>query len=155
MENTQNISSTQSNENPINDSQKNIAQNSSNEVTKPVKPEDKPFQDFIQEHLIPEIKTALKHRNIVPKNISLTSGPRPVVGGECWMICCEFTEGRRFWITFESENIKSTKNIILSESTEEGSLLESFLIDEKKITRKLITSRLLQRLNGQKWLGDN
>ena len=47
------------------------------------------------------------------------------------------------------------KNISLAETNSEPSLLESFLIDEKKITLKLLLSRLLQRLNAQKWLLDN
>jgi hypothetical protein len=34
-------------------------------------------------------------------------------------------------------------------------LLESFLIDEKRITLALLVSRTVQRLNGQKWLGPN
>jgi hypothetical protein len=33
--------------------------------------------------------------------------------------------------------------------------LESFLIDEKRMSLPLLVSRLLQRLNGQKWLGRN
>ena len=62
---------------------------------------------------------------------------------------------RRFWVCFESDSITSGKTIALAESGTEPSLLESFLIDEKRINLALLQSRLLQRLNGQKWLGGN
>ena len=62
---------------------------------------------------------------------------------------------RRFWIWFEHDSITSGKTIALAESGSDPSLLESFLIDEKRITLALLESRLLQRLNGQKWFGGN
>lgn len=63
--------------------------------------------------------------------------------------------GRRFWVCFAQENINSPKHIALAEPGSEPTLLESFLIDEKRMTLPLLVSRLLQRLNGQKWLGRN
>lgn len=63
--------------------------------------------------------------------------------------------GRRFWVCFAKENINSPKHIALAEPGSEPTLLESFLIDEKRMTLPLLVSRLLQRLNGQKWLGRN
>ncbi|MFZ9216630.1 MAG: DUF2996 domain-containing protein, partial [Vulcanococcus sp.] len=56
---------------------------------------------------------------------------------------------------FTSDSINSAKTIALAEAGAEPSLLESFLIDEKKMTQALLVSRLVQRLNGQKWLGAN
>ena len=61
----------------------------------------------------------------------------------------------RFWMCFTSDSISSAKTIALAEAGSEPSLLESFLIDEKKMTQALLVSRLVQRLNGQKWLGAN
>ena len=121
----------------------------------PVKIEDKPFDEFINNHLIPEFRTQLEVNGVPLKLIILKKDQRPVVGGECWVLHGEFLNGKRFWLTFNSNNIKAQKNISLAESASEPSLLESFLIDEKKITLQLITSRFLQRLNGQKWLGNN
>ena len=43
----------------------------------------------------------------------------------------------------------------LAEAGGQPSLLESFLIDEKKMSLALLVSRLVSRLNGQKWLGPN
>ncbi len=130
--------------------------NSSKKIIKKVeKLEDKPFQEFINEYFIPELQNSLKLKGVSLKSLELKQGIRPVVGGECWVLFGELTVGRRFWVTFSSDNIKSQKNITLAETCTEPSLLESFLIDEKKITLKLLLSRLLQRLNGQKWFSNN
>ena len=82
--------------------------------------EDKPFQAFIKDDLIPSLSKALSTNHQITASIDLIEGDRPVV-----------------------------------ESGTEPSLLESFLIDEKRINLALLQSRLLQRLNGQKWLGGN
>ena len=122
---------------------------------KPPKPEEKEFEAFVKEDLIPSLSISLSKFDSPLIDISLEKGPRPVVGDECYMVIGTLKEGRKFWICFKADDIKSSKTIALSESGEEASLLESFLIDERKITLSLIQSRLLQRLNGQKWLGPN
>ena len=132
-----------------------IGQQSSPKASKPPKIEDKPFKDFIEGHLIPTLQKELTKHGQSIDEIVLKKDQRPVVGGECWILYGQFANGRRFWITFNSDNIKSTKNLALSESSVMPSLLESFLIDERKITLQLLTSRFLQRLNGQKWFGNN
>jgi hypothetical protein len=62
---------------------------------------------------------------------------------------------RRFWLCLTEPDIQSAKSVALAEAGAEPSLLESFLIDERKMTLPLLVSRLVQRLNGQKWLGPN
>ena len=62
---------------------------------------------------------------------------------------------RRFWLCFTEPDIGSAKTIAVAEAGADPTLLESFLIDERKMTLALIVSRLVQRLNGQKWLGPN
>ena len=125
---------------------------------KPVKPpkiEDKPFEEFITEYFIPGLKESIQNKGSEIKEIKLVNGDRPVVGGKCWMILGELYNDRRFWLCFNKEIITSDKTILLAESNSEPSIVESFLIDEKKTTLALLISRLLQRLNGQKWFGDN
>ncbi len=134
---------------------KNNQDSNKTEDSKPIKLEDKPFETFVTEDLIPKIETSLRNYKLYPIHINLTNDERPVVGGKCWIIRGELPMGRRFWLCFSKDTIKSQKNIALAESGSEPILLESFLIDEKKITLALIHSRLLQRLNGQKWLGTN
>ncbi len=122
---------------------------------KPPKPEDKPFQNFINEEFIPCLRKALSDHGKLPITLSLTQENRPVVGGQCWIVKGEIHPARRFWLCFSEEAINSKKTIILAETGTEPSLLESFLIDEKRTTLALLLSRTLQRLNGQKWLSPN
>ena len=119
------------------------------------KPEDKPFTNFIQEDLLPSLTKSLTAREQAPISLTLVEGERPVVGGRCWMVQGELPSERRFWLCFEADSITSGKTIALAESGSDPSLLESFLIDEKRINLALLESRLLQRLNGQKWFGGN
>ncbi len=122
---------------------------------KPPKVEEKPFNEFINNHFIPGLKKAIQDKGIQVTEIKLLDGDRPVVGGNCWMVFCELTEQRRFWLCFDTDKITSEKTILLAESNTKPSILESFLIDEKKTTLALLISRVLQRLNGQKWIGAN
>ena len=122
---------------------------------KPPKPEDKPFELFINEDLIPGITDALAKQGFPPVQINLSKGSRPVAGGDCWMIIGEINSERKFWLCFDNNKITSNKTLAISDYSSEPSILESFLIDEKRITKALIISRLIQRLNGQKWLGAN
>ena len=125
---------------------------------KPVKPprlEDKPFEEFICKYLIPGLKSSIEEKGTIISYIKLIEGQRPVVGGNCWMVLCEMSEQRKFWLCFNKDIITSNKTILLSESNSDPSIVESFLIDEKKITLPLLISRVLQRLNGQKWIGKN
>ena len=125
---------------------------------KPVKPpklEDKPFEEFINNYFIPSLKESIQEKGSYVNDIKLIHGNRPVVGGECWMVYCELDENRKVWLCFKQDIITSDKTILLAESNSDPSIVESFLIDEKKTTLPLLISRVLQRLNGQKWIGAN
>ena len=136
-----------------------------NEIDTPDKPftkpkkeipvEKKPFQEFINIHLIPSIKEEINRRGLEINNINLTNTNRPIAGDKCWVINCEIKETCNFWLSFEKDDISSLKSISLSKPNQKPSIIESFLIDEKRITLKLIISRVLQRLNGQKLIGVN
>ena len=122
---------------------------------KPPKLEDKPFDEFINNYFIPSLKKSLLEKGTDVNDIKLIQGIRPVVGGRCWMVFCELEDDRKFWLCFKKEIITSDKTILLAESNSYPSIVESFLIDEKKTTLPLLISRVLQRLNGQKWIGAN
>ena len=127
-------------------------------ITKPKKElpiEKKPFQEFINTHLIPALKEEINQRGLEIKNINLTNTNRPIAGDKCWVINCEIKDTCNFWLSFEKDDISSLKSISLSKPNQKPSIIESFLIDEKRITLKLIISRVLQRLNGQKLIGVN
>lgn len=117
--------------------------------------EKKPFNEFINEFLIPSLIEEFKIRNRQVLKISLENTSRPITGDKCWIIYCEIKDTCNFWLSFEKEDITSPKSISLCKSNEKPSVLESFLVDEKRITLPLIISRILQRLNGQKLLGAN
>ncbi len=127
-------------------------------ITKPKKElpiEKKPFQEFINIHLIPALIEEINQRGLEISNINLTNTNRPVAGDKCWVINCEIKDICNFWLSFEKDDISSLKSISLSKPNQKPSIIESFLIDEKRITLKLIISRVLQRLNGQKLIGVN
>ncbi len=127
-------------------------------ITKPQKElpiEKKPFQEFINIHLIPALTEEINQRGLEINNINLTNTNRPIAGDICWVINCEIKDTCNFWLSFEKDDISSLKSISLSKPNQKPSIIESFLIDEKRITLKLIISRLLQRLNGQKLIGVN
>ncbi len=136
-----------------------------NEIDTPVKPitkpkkelpiEKKPFQEFINIHLIPALVEEINQRGLEINNINLTNTTRPIAGDKCWVINCEIKDICNFWLSFEKDDITSLKSISLSRPNQKPSIIESFLIDEKRITLKLIISRVLQRLNGQKLIGVN
>ncbi len=135
-----------------------VSDSNADKPKKPVKPpkiEDKPFLEFIDKHFIPGLKSSIENKGVLVKDIKLIDGIRPVVGGKCWIVYCEISQQRRFWLCFNNDIISSDKTILLAESNSEPSIVESFLIDEKKTTLPLLISRVLQRLNGQKWIGVN
>ena len=117
--------------------------------------EKKPFQEFINTHLIPALIEEINERGFEIININLKNTNRPIAGDKCWVINCEIKNTCSFWLSFEKEDISSLKSISLAKPNQKPSIIESFLIDEKRITLKLIISRVLQRLNGQKLIGVN
>ena len=132
--------------------------NPSKPITKPKKElpiEKKPFQEFVNVHLIPSLTEEINQRGLEINYINLQNTKRPIAGDKCWVIKCEIKDTCNFWLSFEKDDISSLKSISLSKPNQTPSIIESFLIDEKRITLKLIISRVLQRLNGQKLIGVN
>ena len=117
--------------------------------------EKKPFQEFVNVYLIPSLIEEINQRGLEINYINLQNTNRPIAGDKCWVINCEIKDTCNFWLSFEKDDISSLKSISLSKPNQTPSIIESFLIDEKRITLKLIISRVLQRLNGQKLIGVN
>ncbi|MFM7085899.1 MAG: DUF2996 domain-containing protein [Cyanobium sp.] len=124
-------------------------------AAKPPALEDRPFEAFVPELLLPALSKEIQAYGGPAPELSLRQGAMPVVGSDCWMVCGSLPGERRFWLCFTTADIQAPKTVALAEGGGEPSLLESFLIDERKITLPLLVSRLVQRLNGQKWLGPN
>lgn len=122
---------------------------------KPPAPEDQPFGQFVPNLLLPALAKEIQAYGGGAVELALEQGPMPVVGNPCSMVKGTFPGGRRFWLCFTRDDINAAKTISLAEAGAQASLLESFLIDEKKMTLALLVSRVVSRLNGQKWLGAN
>lgn len=121
--------------------------------------EDKPFADFIQQDYLPALQKAIAAKGVKDLQLSFVKQKIPVRGmeqlGECWQIVGDFADGvRHFRLYFPDENIQGKKAFSCYEG-KQPSVLESFLIDERKVTLELLIWGLLQRLDAQKWLGRN
>ena len=96
--------------------------------------EKKPFQEFINIHLIPALIEEINQRGLKIDSINLKNTNRPIAGDKCWVIYCEIKDICNFWLSFEKDDISSLKSISLSKPNQKPSIIESFLIDEKRIT---------------------
>lgn len=122
--------------------------------------EDKPFGEFIQEHFNPSLKSALADKGINDLVLNFRKTTIPIQGlsdnEECWQVIGDWKNGdRQFNIYFLDENIKGQKAFSCNTYGEKPSTLESFMIDERRVTLDLMVLYTLQRLNGQKWLTRN
>lgn len=127
---------------------------------KPPAIEEKPFADFMQQHLTPALQSALADRGAIDVKLSLSQAPIPVTGyGEneaCWQLTGDWQKKQRqFNLYFLDGDITGQKAFSYSVNGRKPSTLESFMIDERKVTLDLMVLYALQRLNGQKWFGDN
>ncbi|MEH1765423.1 DUF2996 domain-containing protein [Nostoc sp.] len=122
--------------------------------------EDKPFVQFIEQDYLPALQKAIAQKGVQDLQVSFAKQKVPITGfesaEECWQIIGSWSEtGRRqFNLYFPEEDIQGKKGFSCNEG-KKPSTLESFLIDERRITLDLLVFGLVQRLDGQKWLGIN
>lgn len=122
---------------------------------KPPAPEDKPFAEFIPNLFLPALRERFAASGGPTTDLVFEQGAMPVVASPCWQVKGALPGGRRFWLSFADADINAAKTFALAEGGSDPTLLESFLVDEKKTTLALLVSRVVSRLNGQKWLGPN
>lgn len=121
--------------------------------------EDKPFAEFIQQDYLPAVQKAIASQGVQDLQLNFAKQKISVIGfdtnEECWQIAGSWQNGlRQFNLYFTEEDIQGKKAFSCYEG-KKPSTLESFLIDERKVTLDLLVYGLVQRLNGQKWLGRN
>ncbi|AFY56053.1 Protein of unknown function (DUF2996) [Rivularia sp. PCC 7116] len=126
---------------------------------KPPAVEDKPFEEFMRQHYVPALTKAIADEGVEDLHLDFTKQKLPIPGyetaGECWQVLGSFGNGtRQFNVYFPDEDIKGKKAFSCNEG-KSPSTLESFLIDERRITLDLMVFGVIMRLNGQKWLGRN
>ena len=126
---------------------------------KPPALEDKPFQEFIQQHFLPELEKALKDEGLGDIELSFVKQPLGVFGAldqeEYWHVKGIWQGGRQFNIAFTQEDIKAPKVFYRADSGGKPSTIEQFMGDERKINLDLLVLYTIQRLNAQKWLTRN
>ncbi|MBW4557708.1 MAG: DUF2996 domain-containing protein [Trichormus sp. ATA11-4-KO1] len=126
---------------------------------KPPAVEDQPFIEFMQQHYLPTLQKAITEQGVQDLQLSFAKQKLPIAGfqsaEECWQVIGSWQNGQRqFNLYFPDEDIQGKKGFSCN-AGKKPSTLESFLIDERKITLDLLVFGLVQRLNGQKWLGRN
>ncbi len=129
---------------------------------KPPALEDKPFTEFMQQDYLPALKQGLEKQGVPGINLNFAKQKIPVNGfaqaPECWQVMGKWLvnqQSRQFNIYFFEESLQGQRGFSYTESKAQPSTLESFMIDERKITLDLLVAYTLQRLNGQKWLARN
>jgi Protein of unknown function (DUF2996) len=121
--------------------------------------EDKPFGEFIQQDYIPALQKALNSQGVEDLDLKFTKEKLPSglgVNQDCWQVVGKWNAGKRqFNLYFPTEDIKSQKLFTCALNGNKPSTIESFLVDERKITLDLLVFGVVQRLNAQKWLTRN
>ncbi len=122
--------------------------------------EDKPFTEFMQQHFAPALKEALAGQGLEDIELTFAKEKLPIVDlnpeDQCWQVIGNWQNGQRqFNLYFLDENIKGKKAFSCTANGAKPSTIESFMIDERKVTLNLMVMYTLQRLNGQKWLTRN
>lgn len=128
---------------------------------KPPKIEEKPFNEFMEEHFVPALDEALRSDGWDGVQLSLVDAPLAVKGADdqetYWQLRGNHPSklAHRFNIVFTKDDIKSPKYFYYSQGDGPSSTVEQFMGDERRITLDLMVLYTLQRLKGQKWLSRN
>ncbi|HEY9696400.1 MAG TPA: DUF2996 domain-containing protein [Trichocoleus sp.] len=127
---------------------------------KPPALEDKPFLELMNQHFLPGLQQMLGKMGIQDVDLTLEQRELPIRGmdsSKLWQVIGKWRSGdrRQFFIIFSKEDIQAPKFFCYSDTSAPPSTLESFMIDERKVTLDLLLFYAVQRLNGQKWLVRN
>ena len=127
---------------------------------KPPKLEDKPFNEFMEQHFTPALQEAFKAEGVEDVQLQFTKQGIPIKGAnpseQCWQVIGNWQNGKRqFNLYFLDEDITGQKAFSYATDGNQPSTIESFMIDERRVTLDLMVMYTIQRLNGQKWLVGN
>ena len=121
---------------------------------KPPALEAKPFEEFINQDYLPALKQTLPKMGLADVDLKFEKKRMPVAGdGDCWQVTGTWLGGKRqFVIIFSKEDIQAPKFYCCSDNGAKPSVIESFMIDERRVSLDLLLLYTMQRLNGEKWL---
>ena len=121
---------------------------------KPPALEAKPFEEFINQDYLPALKKTLPKMGLADVDLKFEKRRMPVAGDDdCWQVIGTWLGGKRqFVIIFSKEDIQAPKFYCCADNGAKPSMLESFMIDERKVSLDLLLLYTMQRLNGEKWL---
>ncbi len=129
---------------------------------KPPAVEDKPLPEFMEQHCLPLLRSQLASQGIADIDLHFSEHPIAVKGYEqspaCWQIVGKWQSDRQahqFNVYFFDADLQGQRGFSYSLGGSLPSTLESFRIDERKMSLDLLVSGVLQRLNSQKWLNRN
>ena len=127
---------------------------------KPPKVEDKPFTEFMEQHFTPALEEAFKKEGIDDVQLEFTKQGIPIQGADSdeqyWQVIGNWQNGKRqFNLYFIDEDITGQKAFSYSTDGNQPSTVESFMIDERRVTLDLMVLYTIQRLDNQKWLFGN
>ncbi|AFY72496.1 Protein of unknown function (DUF2996) [Synechococcus sp. PCC 7502] len=108
--------------------------------------EELPFSEFIANHYLPALAKAFANLGITDLNLQLED--LQIKGN--WK-----NQIRQFIIYFAKQDINGQKAFSCWDAGSQPSVIEPFLIDERKATLDLLVFAVVQRLNAQKWLAAN
>jgi hypothetical protein len=108
--------------------------------------ESKPFADFIKQDFIQALEKAFAAQEY--QDLELTFNNNQVAG--------TWDDGQKqFIVYFPDGDIQGRKAFSEASNGIAPSTIESFLIDERKVTLDLLVFGVVQRINAQKWFGRN
>ena len=127
---------------------------------KPPALEDKPFAEFMEQHFTPILHNKLTETGLTDVELSFSQEKLAIPGVNTnelyWQVIGTWNKGQRqFNLYFLEEDISGSKAFSYGINGLPPSTIESFMIDERKVTLDLMVLYTLQRLNGQKWLTRN
>jgi hypothetical protein len=145
---------------PKSDSQADSKPPAKEKKAKPPKVEEKPFTEFIEQDFTPALEDALTSEGIDDVKLQFTKQSLPIKGAnpseQCWQVIGNWQNGKRqFNLYFIDEDITGQKAFSYATDGNQPSTIESFMIDERRVTLDLMVMYTIQRLNGQKWLSGN
>lgn len=125
---------------------------------KPPAPEEKPFTEFMEADFVPALKTACHEAGLTDMTLTFDKKTMPIQGLEdsdaYWQVEGQWQGGKRqFNVYYFDESIGGQKGFSCATDGYKASTLESFMIDERKVSLDLMVMYVLQRLNSEKWLG--